>query len=65
MEQCDTNFWEELPPLTRATLRALREATLRNPLLSPTLLSPTAAPSRLAAACAPADARELLGMVRD
>ena len=60
MEQCDTNFWEELPPLTRATLRALREATLRNPLLSP-----SAAPSRLAASCAPGDARELLGMVRD
>ena len=60
VEQCDTNFWEELPHLTRATLRALREATLRNPLLSP-----TAAPSRLAAACAPGDARELLGMVRD
>ena len=60
VEQCDTNFWEDLPPLTCATLRALREATLRNPLLSP-----SAAPSRLAASCASGDARELLGMVRE
>ena len=58
VEQCDTNFWDDLPPRTRETLRALREATLRNPLLSP-----TAAPARLAASRASGDARELLGMV--
>ena len=30
----DATYWEDLPKLTRDTLRTLREATMRNPLLS-------------------------------
>uniref|UniRef100_A0A7S3WK13 Uncharacterized protein n=1 Tax=Emiliania huxleyi TaxID=2903 RepID=A0A7S3WK13_EMIHU len=50
-------YWLELPPLTRATLRTLRDATARNPLLS---AGPHAA--RGSSASSP---RELLAMVRE
>ena len=46
-------FWEDLPSLTRETLRALRDAALRNPLAGRSV------------AHAPVEPRELLACVRE
>ena len=59
--EAEGEYWAELPKLTRETLRALREATLRNPLLSESGASGVATISS-SASCS---GRELLAMVRE
>ena len=55
-------YWKDLPKLTKDTLAMLREATLRNPLLS--AHGSTSALSQLMD-CTSSDLRELLAMVRE
>mmetsp|Transcript_3301 Transcript_3301/g.6840 ORF Transcript_3301/g.6840 Transcript_3301/m.6840 type:complete len:326 (-) Transcript_3301:431-1408(-) len=51
----NAEYWEQMPLSTREILRALRQATLSNPLLG----------TGVARACATCEPRELLGMVRE
>ena len=54
-----------MPPLTRSTLRTLREAHLRNPLLPARASGPPSDPFHQASGGGVSSPRELLGIVRE
>ena len=60
----NAEYWSDLPPLTRETLRALRDAHVRNPLLHSRECGFSYNPFRVPGGSI-SDPRELLGIVRE
>jgi hypothetical protein len=61
--ESDATFWSELPSLTRATLKALRDATATNPLRTSQPASSRVSSTSVSSGASTC-ARELLAMVR-